>query len=208
MQTRINSLIRGWKKEFFESERSTTAEELFEQNVVICLAGVTDNHDKAFLMSLLLQAVNEYRNSQYLYNKDYRDKVKDGCKQHSGVFLSHYTVIEEAHRILQRQNSNHADTKPQVAITEMFGEMLSEIRETGEGLMIVDQYPSRLILDAIKNTNVKIIHKLQAKDDIDAMAVCMSLKPKQSDLIASLERGNAIVNPGMDDASAWVKIDK
>ena len=39
--TRINSLTRGWKKDFFEAERSTPAEEIFEKNTVICLAGVT-----------------------------------------------------------------------------------------------------------------------------------------------------------------------
>ena len=118
----------------------------------------------------------------------------------------HYTVVEEAHRILQRSVSVDTTADPQAAISEKFSEMLSEIRETGEGMMIVDQYPSRLIPDAIKNTNVKLIHKLQARDDIEAMATSMSLNDRQSRLIASLERGNAIVNSGLDDISTWVKV--
>ena len=206
MQTRINSLIRGWKRDFFESPNSTPAEELFEENVVICLAGVTDNNDKAFLMSLILQGLNEYRKSKYFYDENYRQTVECGREKHRGSYLMHYTVVEEAHRILQNTKGVNSDADPQAAVAEMFSEMLSEIRETGEGLMIIDQYPSRLILDAIKNTNVKMIHKLQARDDIDSMSTCMSLKSKQSNLIASLERGNAVVNTGIDDTSSWVKV--
>lgn len=206
MQTRINSLTRGWKSNFFERSVSIPAEELFENNVVICLAGVTTNNDKAFLMSLLIQALNEYRNSKYLYDDEYRTLLVKGRESHKGSFLCHYTVVEEAHRILQYSKNANQMVDPQAVIAEKFSEMLSEIRECGEGLMIVDQYPSRLIPDAIKNTNVKLIHKLQAWDDIDAMATSMSLNKKQSGLLVSLERGNAIVNSGLDDTSSWIKV--
>ncbi len=47
----------------------------------------------------------------------------------------------------------------------MFSNFLSEVRAYGQGMMVVDQVPTRLIEDAIKNTNVKIIHKLVASDD-------------------------------------------
>ncbi len=175
---------------------------------MVCLAGVTSNSDKAFLMSLLLQALSEYRNSRYLYDDAYRAQLNKGREEHGGSYLCHYTVVEEAHRILQVSRSMNPGADPQAAIAEKFSEMLSEIRESGEGLMIVDQYPSRLISDAIKNTNVKLIHKLQARDDIDAMATSMSLNSKQSGIIASLGRGCAIVNAGMDDTSSWVKVYK
>lgn len=208
MQTRINSLVRGWKKDFFESEISTPPEELFESNVVICLAGVTSNSDKAFLMALILQVLNEYRNSKYLYDEAYRNMVVQGREEHNGSCLCHYTVVEEAHRILQAPRNSQSDADPQAVIAEMFSEMLSEIRECGEGLMIVDQYPSRLISDAIKNTNIKLIHRLQARDDMDAMAACVSLNQKQTGLIASLRKGNAIVNSGLDDVASWIKVIK
>ena len=38
----------------------------------------------------------------------------------------------------------------------MFAGLLSEIRAYGEGLVIAEQIPGRLILDVIKNTAVKI----------------------------------------------------
>lgn len=204
--TRINSLTRGWKKDFFEADISTPPEELFESNVVICLAGVTNNSDKSFFMSLLLNAASEYRISRYQYDEEYRNTVIEGRKKYNGNYLAHYTVVEEAHRILQVPNAISSDADPQAAAAEKFCEMLSEIREPGEGLMIIDQYPSRLIADSIKNTNLKIIHRLQAADDREAMAGCMSLNPTQSMLLASLKKGDAVINSEQDDAAMWLHI--
>ncbi len=206
IQTRVNSLTRGWKKDFFESKDSTPPDTLFECNSVICLAGVTNNSDKSFFMSLLLQAASEYRQSLYQYDAKYRELVKNGRKEHGGNYLAHYTVVEEAHRILQVSNKIASDADPQAAAAEKFCEMLSEIRESGEGLMIIDQYPSRLVADAIKNTNLKIIHRLQAVDDREAMAGCMSLTEMQSNLLATLKKGDAVISSEQDDSAMWLHI--
>ena len=52
----------------------------------------------------------------------------------------------------------------------MFSNMLREIRKWGEGLMIVDQQPSQLIPDAIKNTDLKIIHRMPALMTVKLLA--------------------------------------
>ncbi len=205
VETRINNLTRGWKRNFFETQDSTSAEKLFENNVVISLAGVGDNNDKAFLMSMLVQALYEYRVSKYNFDTIYRNRVKAGRDTHNGNFLAHYTVLEEAHRLICAPRPGlSSDVDPQGAIAEKFCEMLSEIREPGEGIMIIDQYPSRLIADAIKNTDVKIIHNLQAADDRQAMASCISLNDGQSRLLATLKKGNAIIGQG--DSAMWLQI--
>lgn len=206
IQTRINSLTRGWKKDFFDVEESTTPEDLFECNTVICLAGVTNNSDKSFFMSLLLQAASEYRLSAYQYDAKYRKRVQNGRHSHGGNYLAHYTVVEEAHRILQTPGPVASDADPQAAAAEKFCEMLSEIREPGEGLMIIDQYPSRLVADAIKNTNLKIIHRLQAIDDREMIAGCMSLNEMQSRLLATLKKGDAVVCSEQDESAMWLHI--
>ena len=92
--------------------------------------------------------------------------------------------------------------------------MLSEIRAYGQGLVIVDQVPGRLIPDAIKNTNLKIIHRLIASDDIDSVASSMGLTNDQRSIIPRLATGQAIVsgvNAGvvsyMSDSDVyWCKI--
>ena len=206
IETRLNSLTRGWKENFFEADRSTPAEELFERNVVICLAGVTNNNDKSFLMSMLLQAMSEYRISCYQYDREYREHVKQWRSEHNGNCLCHYTVIEEAHRILQVPSNANYDANPQALAAEKFCEMLSEIREPGEGLMIIDQYPSRLIPDAIKNTNFKLVHRLLAADDRNAMASCMALTNSQSQLLAMLKKGDAIIGSEQDESAMWLHV--
>ena len=74
--------------------------------------------------------------------------------------------------------------------------------------MIVDQVPTRLIPDAVKNTNYKIVHRLTSPDDFDVMAAGLALRPDQKSLLVSLGIGNAVICGDMDDAAAWVKINK
>ncbi len=76
----------------------------------------------------------------------------------------------------------------------------------GQGLLIADQVPARLVPDAVKNTNLKIVHRLVAADDRDAMSACMALTSEQSAIINRLRPGQAIVCGEQDDMAAWVQI--
>ena len=71
---------------------------------------------------------------------------------------------------------------------------------------MVDQVPTRLIDDVIKNTNYKIVHRLTAPDDQEVMASCMAFRDDQRYIIPALEKGNAIICGDEDDAAAWVRI--
>ena len=74
---------------------------------------------------------------------------------------------------------------PQYKSAMMFSNMLSEIRAYGEGMFLVDQVPTRLIPDAIKNTNLKITHRLVAEDDCKAIGESMGLSEEQRKLLQS-----------------------
>ena len=76
----------------------------------------------------------------------------------------------------------------------MFSNFLSEVRAYGQGMMVVDQVPTRLIDDAIKNTNVKIVHKLVASDDSQKIAECIGLTTEQQKVIAKLSIGQAVLS--------------
>ena len=86
--------------------------------------------------------------------------------------------------------------------------MLSEIRSYGEGLMIVDQVPTRLISDSLRNTNFKIVHRLSASEDCDVMGAALGLRPDQRDIIPLLSQGQVLISSDKDDAASWVKINK
>lgn len=203
METRIKSLLLGWKQDFFDAPISTTGEELFGRKVIINLIGIESDEDKAFFMSLILRALNEYRSSSYYYLLKYRNQLQNGDR------LMHFTVVEEAHRLIALPAASYmGEANPQGATAAMFSNMLREIRKWGEGLMIVDQQPSQLIPDAIKNTNLKIVHRMPSADDRLAVGACMGLNQEQTDLIAALEIGQALVASEQDDAALWVKVSR
>ncbi len=143
LMTRIQSLRRGWKGQLFDQPRSTPWADIFDRPVVINLSQLGDDTDRAFAMAVLLQFLYEYRQAQFNTDTFRRDDTKH---------LRHLTMVEEAHRILQSAApSLPAQANPQGKVAEMFSDVLSEICAYGEGLLIVDQAPVRLVPDAIKN---------------------------------------------------------
>lgn len=111
--------------------------------------------------------------------------------------LTHLTVIEEAHRLLRRSEPGTAG--PAAHAVEMFAAMLAEVRAYGEGLIIAEQIPSKLTPDVIKNTAVKIVHRLPAKDDRDSVGATMNVTDEQSRYIVTLVPGEgAVFTDGMD----------
>ncbi|MBN1305909.1 MAG: ATP-binding protein [Anaerolineales bacterium] len=195
MKTRISSLMRGWKGKLFDLPDSTPWSELFDRPVVINLQQMGDDADKCFTMAMLLNFLYEYRQAQH---------EVEGSPESSE--LRHLAIIEEAHRILRRATSSAGEANPQAKMGDMFSDILAEIRAYGQGLAIVDQVPAKLVPDAIKNTNLKIIHRLVASDDRDAMASAMALTDDQAKVIARLKVGQAIVSGIQDDMASWVRI--
>ena len=117
------------------------------------------------------------------------------------------TVIEEAHNVLRNpEGAGGGDAKRVVA--DMFGNMLSEIRSYGEGLMILDQVPTRLIPDVVKNTNYKIAHRMSSPDDCAVMESALALRGDQRGILPTLGQGEVIVLGDHDDAASWVKVEK
>ncbi|MFB2917892.1 ATP-binding protein [Aerosakkonema funiforme] len=198
LTTRIQSLRQGWKKKLFDQSQSTPWSNLFDRPAVINISYLGDDADKSFTMALILQFLYEYRQAQ-------RDSPK--FPKPSVGSLSHLLIIEEAHRIMLRTGeATMEQANPQAKVAEMFSNILSEIRAYGQGLLVVDQVPSRLIPDAIKNTNLKIVHRLVAADDRQTMGDCMGLNPEQSAIINRLRPGQAIAYGDLDDAAGWIQI--
>jgi DNA helicase HerA-like ATPase len=153
-------------------------------------------------MSLLMLSLYEYRISAYMYDEEYRKKAQSNK-------LLHMTVVEEAHNVLTKPAMDSGGTgNPQQVVADLFGNMLSEIRSYGEGLMIIDQVPTRLISDSLRNTNFKIVHRLVAQEDCSVMAAALGLRPDQKDIIPLLAQGQVLISSDKDDAASWVKINK
>ena len=196
--TRFKSLRRGMRGKILNVTKSVDYEGLFSGNVIINISRLAGSKDKALVMSLLLQALYEYRISRYASDDVYRKRAQKNE-------LLHLMLIEEAHNVFIKPDVNKSGDS-QRAAADLFGNMLSEVRGYGQGFVVVDQVPTRLIDDAIKNTNYKIVHRLTAPDDQEVMASCMALRKDQQYIIPALERGNVVVCGDEDDAAAWVKV--
>lgn len=195
LNTRIDSLKRGWKGETLNTMISTPWEELFERPCLINLSYVGDDVDKGFFMSLILQFLYEYRQA----------KAELGMVDFNSNKCHHLTVIEEAHRVMAKCDNPEL---PQYKSAMMFSNMLSEIRAYGEGMMLVDQVPTRLIPDAIKNTSLKITHRLVAEDDQKSIAESMGLSKEQRIIIPKLLTGQCVISNSLSTDVHWIKVNK
>lgn len=202
LETRFRYLTRGKRGKILNNLTSTSYDTLFGQSCVINLSKIPNAKDKALIMSILLLSLYEYRMSAYAHFPDYRNRAQANL-------LQHLTVIEEAHNVLAKPAPTAEGTgNPQQVVADLFSNMLSEIRSLGEGFMIIDQVPTKLIPDVIKNTNYKICHRMTSIDDCAVMAQALALRKDQEGIIPMLEQGNVVISSDLDDAASWIKVNK
>jgi len=175
INSRLQGLLIGAKGQMLNCSQSIDFDVLLDKRVVIELEDIRNNQEKSLLMGFVITNL-----MQAIKNRHERD--------HS---FKHLTLIEEAHRLLANPGLS-ASTNEKMGL-EIFSDMLAEIRKYGEGLIIVDQIPNKLMPEVIKSTNTKIIHKLIAKDDKDAVGNGMALDDQQQNYLSQLDVGHAVV---------------
>jgi uncharacterized protein len=189
IKVRLSSLRLGTTGRFLEGGHQLDFGALLRTNAVLEIEDVGDDSDKAFLMGTVLIRLVEHL------------RMANRSRPAGPVTLRHLTVIEEAHRLLRRQETaggGGADGAAAHAV-EMFAGLLAEIRAYGEGLIIAEQIPDRLAQDVIKNTAVKITHRLPAADDREAVGATMNMTRAQNRFLVTLRPGEAAVfADGMD----------
>lgn len=172
--SRLRSLTDGTLGQVLDVPQSLSFDALLDRRAVIELEELQGGEEKALLMALLLGGINEAIRARYAKEPSFR----------------HLTLIEEAHRLLARPEPGDKATAMAV---EAFADMLAEVRKYGEGLIIADQIPAKLIPDIIKNTHTKIVHRLFAEDDRRAMGEAMMMDDEQRTFLPNLGTGEAIV---------------
>jgi DNA helicase HerA-like ATPase len=180
VEVRLRSLRTGSAGRFFEGGHPADIGELLRRNVVLALEDVANDEDKAFLIGTLIIRIVEH--------------LRLRARARPAAGLRHVIVLEEAHRLLRAGRegaSAHA--------VELFASMLAEIRAYGEGIIIAEQIPAKLVPDVVKNTALKIVHRLPAHDDRQLVGAAMNLDEDQSRQVVSLQPGAAAVfADGMD----------
>ncbi len=191
VDVRLRSLRTGSAGRFFEGGHPADIAELLRRYAVLAIEDVANDEDKAFLIGTLIIRITEHLR---LRARAAATAGAAGHGEHSGRELRHVIVIEEAHRLLRagREGAGaHA--------VELFASMLAEIRAYGEGLLIAEQIPAKLVPDVVKNTALKIVHRLPAHDDRELVGATMNLDAEQSRQVVSFPPGIAAVfADGMD----------
>lgn len=192
LRTRINSLRTGGKGRMLDIRRSLPIERLLERPTVLEFEGMGDDDDKAFMMGLLMIRLAEHRRTQ--------GDIEG---------LLHLLVIEEAHRLLantagRRGQEGEADVRGKAV--ETFTNLLSEIRAYGQGVVVVDQIPTKIALDVLKNTNLKVAHRIVAGDDREVLGATMAMTPEQETALATLPVGRAAVFTDGEDAPLLLQV--
>ena len=183
IKARLQGLLVGSKGIMLNVGRGIDFRELIEKKVVLEIEEIKNGSEKSLIMGFVLTNLCEALKAKYRVNRHFK----------------HITLIEEAHRLLAKFTPGDSPNKKQGI--ETFTDMLAEVRKYGESLIIADQIPNKLTPEILKNTNTKIVHKLFAEDDKEAIGNTMSLASEQKNFLSSLNTGRAIVfSQGWDKA--------
>jgi len=149
------------------SDCYTTLEKVLNKPVVLELAGLGSETDRAFFTQTFLLWLYYYRLSQ--------GKSKS---------LKHVLIIEEAHNVFLKR-PGFEQTVPDYT--------LRQFRELGQSLVLLDQNPSLLSIPSLGNTGVTIALNLKHWTDIEAAGKALTLPRDNWEHIGRLPVGSAIV---------------
>ena len=174
---RLNSLRRGSKGRMLDTKFSIPYDVLMRQPVVLELDALNED-EKALMMMFLLSFVYEYCK----------------IKRKSGSPLKHLLMVEEAHNLIGANGAsseNRANPKEQTI--NLFVKMLAEMRALGQGILIADQLPTAIAPQAVKQTNIKILMRITAKDDREEIGNTMDLSETEMKNVVHFKTGHAYI---------------
>ncbi|MDD2229524.1 MAG: ATP-binding protein [Candidatus Cloacimonetes bacterium] len=183
--TRIESLCVGTKGLMFNTYEFYPMEELLKYPCILEMENLADDDDKAFFVGLILVLISEYRQRE-------NPTTNPGSKE---LGLRHLLVIEEAHRLLKNTTTERQSEmmgNPRGKAVEAFCNTISEMRSLGQGVIVVEQIPSKIAPDVIKNSNTKIVHRLVSKDDQELLAGSLGVSDEDSRYLNRLKTGHAL----------------
>ena len=190
INARLLGLLVGSKGFLLNTHQSVDFTDLLDKRVVFELEDIRSGSEKSLIMGFILINLSVAIKEKYLSEGKFK----------------HITLVEEAHRLLSKYVPGDDPNKKHGV--EMFSDMLAEIRKYGESLVIVDQIPNKLTPDVLKNTNTKIIHRIFAADDKEAIGNTVMLDDSQKKFLSNLPTGNAVFFSEGFNKAVQVKITK
>lgn len=190
--TRLNILLAPLRAHRFTWPDSDMVNGLFSQPSVVTLADLVDDEERSFLVLLLALAT-----AAHARHRTRRRAVE------------HLLVLEEAHRVLPEVGQTPTDLESgsaSAASAELLSAMLAEVRSYGEQVVVVDQSPAKVSSEVIRNTNLKIVHRVVSPQDQATVAGAVGMSPDDVLLLGALSRGQAIISSRLEPAPQAIAV--
>lgn len=109
--------------------------------------------------------------------------------------VRHVIFVEEAHNLIAPESSDVTgeDANPKAAATSYIVKMLAEVRALREGVVIADQLPTAMAPEVLKNTTLKIAHRITAEDDRNLIGSTMAASDVQLEELSTYMPGETLV---------------
>ncbi|MCD6340647.1 MAG: ATP-binding protein [Desulfurococcales archaeon] len=120
-------------------------------------------------------------------------KAIELVKSAGGISDRVFIVLEESHNVVAMGKS-------------LISRMLSEVRKLGIGIILITQSPSILGHSVIMNCNVRIVHALKSRDDVELMSKSIGLPKELTEVIPRLGTGMALVDSPSITSPELVKV--
>lgn len=190
LEVRVGSLLKREIGNVYNVRYSSIKpEEWLERPIIVELDGLGEG--PANFMSLLISTlIRETLKVRKMQKTDSRLPGGEPSRE-----VKHIIFYEEAHNLIGpcKENADKNNIDPKISATKFLVSMLAEVRAMGEGIVIADQLPSEMAPQVMKNTCLKIGHRLTAIDDRKILGGTMSASEDQLEEQGIFRVGEALV---------------
>lgn len=189
IEVRIGSLIRREVGNVYNVRNSSIKpEDWLNRPVIIELEALGEG--PANFMSLLI--------STFIREDLKIRKTSDIKSNRSNKFkreVEHIIFYEEAHNLVGPSTDDPMgdSVDPKISATKYLVKMLAEVRALGEGIVIADQLPTAMAAEVLKNTGLKLGHRITAQDDRNLLGSTMSASADQLEEQGVFGTGQALI---------------
>jgi DNA helicase HerA-like ATPase len=178
LTVRLESFTRGLKQSLFCGGEDAFGE-MFTRAIFVELTDLNEPDIKRFVLGALVMRL--------------ASELQVRAQGDASGGLRHVTVLEEAHHFLREAVGHGPGAELARESNLLLADALAEMRGYGEGIVVADQAPAELSPAVLRNTNIKIAHRLLYRQDCDAMGDAMGLDEAQKKQLRSLDSGECLV---------------
>lgn len=189
MEVRIGSLLRREIGNVYNVKRSSMEpEDWLKRPVIIELESLGEGpaNFMSLLISTLIREVLKVRKTSDVTKRADNQIIRE---------VEHIIFYEEAHNLIGPTTDNPVggSVDPKISATKYLVKMLAEVRALGEGIVIADQLPTAMAPEVLKNTGLKLGHRLTAQDDRNLLGSTMSASTEQLEEQGTFGTGQALI---------------